>query len=153
MVVFMNIVFSFVSLVFLAAQGAIASPLHQFAPRAITAASPLKNQTAIPSDVIPSACTSDCTTNTLGALTSCTTDGCQCENDVFNTVQACLVCVVSNNALSNSTGQDLLAEYSKTCSTLGSPLDDAVSGASGLKIASLGVFGTMVAAGLLSMVV
>ncbi|KAE9404233.1 hypothetical protein BT96DRAFT_433373 [Gymnopus androsaceus JB14] len=113
MVAFVNLVFSLFSLVFFVAQGAIASPVHQFVPRAITAASPTtKNQTAIPTSIIPSACTADCTNNTLAALT-----------------------------------------YSKTCSSLGTNLDDAVSGASGLKMASLGVFGTMVASVLISVVV
>jgi len=154
MVAFVNLVFSLFSLVFFVAQGAIASPVHQFVPRAITAASPTtKNQTAIPTSIIPSACTADCTNNTLAALTTCTSSGCECSNDVYGNIQSCLVCVVNNAGLANETGQDLLAEYSKTCSSLGTNLDDAVSGASGLKMASLGVFGTMVASVLISVVV
>lgn len=45
-----------------------------------------------------------------------------------------------------------LPEYTKTCSTLGVELEDAVSGADRLKIASLSAFGAMVAAVLLSVV-
>jgi len=154
MVAFINLVFSVVSLVFLMAQGVIASPVvPALVPRAITpATNTTKNTTSIPTSIIPQSCSSQCANNTLNSLTNCTTSGCQCTQDVYDDVQSCLVCVVQNNGLSNSTGQNLLAEYTKTCSTLGVELEDAVSGAARLKIASLGAFATMVVAVLLSVV-
>jgi len=136
------------------AQGVIASPLvPSLVPRAITpATNSTKNTTAIPTSIIPPSCSSQCAENTLVFLTNCTTSSCQCDQDAYDDVQSCLVCVVSNAGLSNSTGQNLLAEYTKTCSTLGVELEDAVSGADRLKIASLSAFGAMVAAVLLSVV-
>ncbi|KAJ4479383.1 hypothetical protein J3R30DRAFT_3477865 [Lentinula aciculospora] len=152
MVAFINIVFSLVSLLLLACQGVIATPVHELVLRQVSAAtSATKNTTAISSDVIPSACTSQCSSDTLSALTSCTNSGCSCTNDVYGTVTSCLECVVTNNGLTNATGQQLLAEYATTCSTLGVQLADAVSAASGLRIVNFGV-GIIVAAVVGSMI-
>ncbi|KAF5390519.1 hypothetical protein D9757_002595 [Collybiopsis confluens] len=127
---------------------AVATPVHELALRQVTAAtSSTKNTTAIPSSVIPSACSSQCDINTLSSLTSCTKDNCQCStNAVFDSVKACLQCVVQNKALTNATGQNLLQEYSATCAARGQQLADAVSAASSLRVASLGVVGSVITA-------
>ncbi|KAJ3788734.1 hypothetical protein GGU11DRAFT_810912 [Lentinula aff. detonsa] len=152
MVVFLNVVVLLVSLLFMAGPGVIATPVHELVLRQVSAAtSATKNTTAISSDVIPSACTSQCSSDTLSALTSCTSSGCECTNDVYSGVTGCLECVVTNNGLTNATGQQLLAEYATTCSTLGVQLADAVSAAYGLRVFSVGVVGTMMATLVLSM--
>ncbi|KIK67896.1 hypothetical protein GYMLUDRAFT_81408 [Collybiopsis luxurians FD-317 M1] len=146
MVAFFNLVFSLLSLVFVATQ-VIASPAHELVLRQVSAATQsTKNTTAISSNIIPSACSSQCDNNTLGALTGCTTTACQCDDNVFGSVKTCLQCVVSNGNLTNATGQNLLQEYSATCSATGHTLADAVSGASSLRIVNLGIVGSVVAA-------
>ncbi|GAV99045.1 hypothetical protein LENED_000475 [Lentinula edodes] len=153
MVAFINIVLLLLSLLFFAGHGVIATPVHELVLRQVTAAtSATKNTTAISSDVIPSACTSQCSSDTLSALTSCTSSGCECSNDVYGTVTGCLECVVTNNGLTNATGQQLLAEYATTCSTLGVQLADAVSAALSLRVINLSIVGTAVAAVALSLV-
>ncbi|KAJ3760000.1 hypothetical protein EV360DRAFT_81582 [Lentinula raphanica] len=146
MVAFANIVLSFVSLLLMVGHGVIATPVHELVLRQVSAATPsTKNTTSISSSVIPSACTSQCSSDTLAALTGCTNTGCICQNDTYSSITGCLQCVVTNNGLTNATGQQLLAEYAATCSALGEQLADAVSAASGLRILSTGMVGITMA--------
>ncbi|KAF9076892.1 hypothetical protein BDP27DRAFT_1357672 [Rhodocollybia butyracea] len=124
----------------------MASPhlVHRQVTAATTAT---KNMTNITSSAIPSNCSSQCSPATLFALTNCTNSGCEC--NMYSTVATCLQCAATApQGITNATGQELLAEFAKSCSVMGYIIADAVSEASSLRAVSFGVvgFGTLLAA-------
>ncbi|KAF9027154.1 hypothetical protein BDZ89DRAFT_1160968 [Hymenopellis radicata] len=70
-------------------------------------------------DDIPAACSANCSTDALTAITNCTVETCVCGDQTDQAVGTCMQCVVAQGVITADLGTAVHKQYETTCSHRG----------------------------------